>query len=73
MNGSPVVEAQLGALRAHLVALIALLDVILQEPAAPPQQTCQHPETENIGTMGHPARRCRQCGARLESVPVTTA
>lgn len=70
MNGGSVVEAQLRSLRAQCLAFIALIDLIL-EPTPAQVVGCQHPETRNVGTMGHPARQCTNpsCLAVIETQP----
>ena len=66
MNEGGVLISQIRALRAQLLATVALLDMLIQD--APPPG-CPHPRTENIGTMGHPALRCTVCSEVLKPVP----
>jgi len=69
-GGSTVLDAQLRALRAQLLATDAFLDLLFDAQDAPAAPSgCPHIETENIGTMGHPARQCRNCHAVITLPP----
>lgn len=48
-------RAQIGAMQAQVDAIVAIVELSMT-PAE--DLACQHPETEFVGTLGRPARRC---------------
>lgn len=58
-------RAQVGALQAQIDAIVSIVELALA-PAETP--ACTHPETEFVGTLGRPARRCLnpRCQAVLD-------
>lgn len=61
--GPEYVLVQLHAIRAQVDALILVLNeqVVVAAPG------CPHVETEEVGTFGQRATRCRRCGVTVEA------
>ncbi len=54
-------RAQIGSLQAQLVSQEHAIEAAFGEPEPQAPQTCQHIETEAVGTFGAPETRCVAC------------
>lgn len=60
--------AQVGAFQAQIVALRVSIEAWQREPVPQERPLCPHLNTQDAGgTLGHPRRRCLDCGEPVES------
>ena len=58
-------RAAVGAVQAQVDAMAAVVDAAMIGAQQVPEPACTHEDSDLIGTLGDPRRKCLRCGAEF--------